>query len=189
MVKWYFPSIVIDLFEFEGRENKYQNKCPSAWDFFIIKCIIKMYKWIYSRKNHKKLPTSDIKERKRGKLTKNWQKMNWILPPSKLMNSGLPNDVRLARAKRENELKDILADTSSFKVFYVTTTQLKIQFDFFNFRIRCFYQMSSKVNYRNLENLLLLNLKLRKYYLDRPNIFIKNIGIIGKVSILSNHER
>lgn len=33
------------------------------------------------------------------------------------MNSGLPNDVRLARAKRENELKDILADTSSFKVF------------------------------------------------------------------------
>ena len=54
MVKWYFPSIVIDLFEFEGRENKYQNKCPSAWDFFIIKCIIKMYKWIYSRKNHKK---------------------------------------------------------------------------------------------------------------------------------------
>ena len=75
MVKWYFPSIVIDLFEFEGRENKYQNKCPSAWDFFIIKCIIKMYKWIYSRKNHKKLPTSDIKQRKRGKidqkLTKN----------------------------------------------------------------------------------------------------------------------
>ena len=48
--------------------------------------------------------------------------MNWILPPSKLMNSGLPNDVRLARAKRENELKDILADTSSFKVFL--TSQL-----------------------------------------------------------------
>ena len=38
------------------------------------------------------------------------------------MNSGLPNDVRLARAKRENELKDILADTSSFKVFL--TSQL-----------------------------------------------------------------
>ena len=55
--------------------------------------------------------------------------MNWILPPSKLMNSGLPNDVRLARAKRENELKDILADTSSFKVHYITTTQLNFQFN------------------------------------------------------------
>ena len=45
--------------------------------------------------------------------------MNWVLPPSKLMNSGLPNDVRLARAKRENELKELLADTSSFKVFFI----------------------------------------------------------------------
>ena len=61
MVKWYFPSIVIDLFEFEGRENKYQNKCPSAWDFSLLnallKCInefiaakiIKKYqKWLWS---------------------------------------------------------------------------------------------------------------------------------------------
>ena len=71
----------------------------------------------------KKLPTSDIKPRKRGEIDKKTgKKMNWILPPSKLMNSGLPNDVRLARAKRENELKDILADTSSFKVFL--TSQL-----------------------------------------------------------------
>ena len=52
--------------------------------------------------------------------------MNWILPPSKLMNSGLPNDVRLARAKRENELKDILADTSSFKVHYNNSVEFLI---------------------------------------------------------------
>ena len=42
--------------------------------------------------------------------------MDFVFKPSDLMNSGLPNDVRLARAKRENELKNILADTSSFKV-------------------------------------------------------------------------
>ena len=46
------------------------------------------------------------------------------------MNSGLPNDVRLARAKRENELKDILADTSSFKVHYFMRTQCNLQFYF-----------------------------------------------------------
>ena len=80
-----------------------------------------MYKWIYSRKNHKKNTKSGFE------VTKKWQKMNWILPPSKLINSGLPNDVRLARAKRENELKDILADTSSFKVFYFAITQLSFQ--------------------------------------------------------------
>ena len=78
-------------------------------------------------------------------------------------------------------MKDILADTSSFKVYYIIRTQVNFQFIFFNFRIRCSYQMSLKVNYRNLENLLLLKLKLRKYYLDRPNIFIKNIETIGKI--------
>ena len=56
---------------------------------------------------------------------------------------------------------------------------------FFNFRILCSYQMSLKVIYRNLGNLLLQNLKLRKYYLDRPKIFSKNIEIIGRIEIVT----
>ena len=173
MVKWYFPSIVIDLFEFEGRENKYQNKCPSAWDFFIIKCIIKMYKWIYSRKNHKKI------RKRRPKWPKTDEKWigfyhhrNWWIQDYRTMSDW--------QEQKEKMNWKIFWQTQAASRFIILQGIIRTKFIFFNFRIRCSYQMSLKVNYRNLENLLLLNLKLRKYYLDRPNIFIKNIETIGK---------
>ena len=67
--------------------------------------------------------------------------------------------------------------------FILNSQEWKQFFVILNFRIHYSYQMSLKVNYQSLGNLPLLNLKLQKYYLDRPNIFIKNIEIIGKISV------